>query len=689
MLFDINNSTEVRGIGAGFDPDSFAATLLEARIEELVVIAKDVNGLCYFPSEIGPHHPEPDAKNLLGRQVKACQDVGIGVYVVYPVWWDEHLAIHHPEWLMMGKDRSTSLPAYGEPPAISQMCLSHPGLLEVVKQHTSEIFAHCEPDGVWFDMVNPATTSVAACYCVRCVSALEEAGESPVDPVVQQRRQNELCNATIKELTEYARALRPDIRVLYNTMAVLGTAERLPYLDEIEIECIPTGLWGYHYLPVHGRYARGLGVPVYGLTGRFAKHWGDYGGLKHPTQLRSELASTVALGLRCDIGDDPGPALRLDPAVYGTVAEAYQEIERIEPYLRGAAPVSEAAIVVSGPPLSQFAAEMGTDDEEVSSLVDQQLNDAPEMFLENIARGASVTGLTQLLQASHIQFDIVDRADDIERYQLLVLPDTLEVDDELAGRLQRHLDDGKAVLAVHGGARLAGADQLWPRQLRDAFRGESTFERPYTRLRGAALADIGERYREFDFALYVGADLWAVPEGDDLDVYAKLTEPTSDPLHLTGYAIPPSGEPTEYATVVRSGTLGVVSFPLGLGYFRHGYWIYRELFQRLLRDLLPDPLVRSTAPGSTEITVTQQEEPERWIVHIVNHSPLRHRRGGAEYLEDPIPLRDISIDLDIDGPIETAFEARTGTVLDVRRTDDRWQVTVPEIGVAATVVLTR
>lgn len=688
VILDFNNTADVRGVGAGFDPTEFGATLRGAHADAAVVIAKDVNGTCYFPTTHGPQHPEPGVDQLLGRQVAACREIGIQVQVCYPYWDDTYLATEHPEWLVVRRGGQTDLIAEGEPVGVKQLCISHPELLELVLQHTTEIVEHCEPDGLWYDMLNPAPFSVGECFCDRCVAALRKAGEDPDDFDTQQCRQDALFTDVVGQLSAHVRKLRPDLMVEYNTMAVLGSSSRMGHFDSVEVEALPTGMWGYGYLPLHGRYARSFGTTVYGLTGRFVTHWGDYGGLKHPTQLRSELAAIVAQGFRCDIGDDPGPSLRLDQATYATIGEAYAEIERIEPYLTDAAPVIEAAIVVDGLPLGQLSADVATDDSVGAELI-EQLGAAEEAWLGQFLLSTSVSGLARLLTEHEVQYDVVDATSDWTRYRLVVLPESLVVDPDLAERLRRYLAGGGAVVAAGNALLLHGQDDSWADELRGAYAGPTPFDRPYTRVRGPLLGH-PDRYARYDFALYGGSDRWAVND-DRAMVHAVLTEPTGDPMHLADYAVPASGVPTEFATVLEVGRLGAFSFPIGRSYFQHGYWVYRELFGRILHGLLPTPLVRTSAPPSAEVSVTHQEaaadRPERWIVHLVTHSPLRGRRGLSDRLDAPAPLRDVTIELAVQASIVTAVEARSGCRLPVEQKDGSVRVTVPEVDVAATVVL--
>jgi hypothetical protein len=330
-------------------------------------------------------------------------------------------------------------------------------------------------------------------------------------------------------------------------------------------------------------------------------------------------------------------------------------------------PVAEAAIVVDGPPLARFHP-VGPTGERIASV-----------------HVASVGGFSKLLSECQVQFDVVDAPAEFERYGLVVVPDSVEVGEELAERLNAFLADGGAVIASHRSLRLG--DGLWPVALRGAFRGASEFSLPFTRVEGDLFEGF-DRYVDYDFALYSGADRWQVQESDEVAVYGRLTEPIVRRSEKSWQSAPPERR-TEYATIVLAGGLAATSFPLGASYFEHGYWFYREVFTRLLNRLLPQPLVTTSAPQSAEVTVTHQEATgqrgARWIVHVVNYSPLRRSRDAIEFLEDPIPLHNIQIGLAVDAPVTRVHDARTNTELPLERSGERWQTTVPTIPIAAMV----
>ncbi|MFZ4507853.1 MAG: hypothetical protein ACOYON_09185, partial [Fimbriimonas sp.] len=90
----------------------------------------------------------------------------------------------------------------------------------------------------------------------------------------------------------------------------------------------------------------------------------------------------------------------------------------------------------------------------------------------------------------------------------------------------------------------------------------------------------------------------------------------------------------------RLGSVVRLGQPLFTQYQKVGTVAYRRLVQNLLRLLLPSRLVETSAPTTTEVTVTKTAEHK--VVHLVNYSPMR-RGDHMEVWEDPTPLRDIEV----------------------------------------------
>lgn len=675
--YDFQMDREHGPVGVGFDPERFVSALRGAHVNAVTVFAKNTYGWCHFPSASGPVLPQLERPEMLREQIDVCRSAGIKVYVYLAVAWDEWLAERRRDLLVRRRDGSTLEPPEGEQPMWTALCLSHPEIVDRAITHVDEVLDFCRPDGIWFDMVYPA---FGECYCDRCVADITAAGGDPMDPAEQRRHKNDLHTTVLTRLSAHVKRRDPQLQVDFNTQATLGLGDRVQYFDNLDIEALPTGGWGYWYFPLHARYARNFGIPVYGMSGRFHKAWGDYGGLKHPTQLRTEIAGILAQGVRCDIGDQALPSGLPDTATYATIGEAYADVVALEDYLVGAAPVAEAALLVDGPPLSHLLA----------------LSDGDGVFPS--AHSAAIAGAARMLTEHRIQYDVLDVTGPWERYQLVVLPDSLTVSPALAARLELHRANGRSVIAAHTSALVeddrTGGRRPWAAELALAEVEASPFQPAFTRLETARLPGL-ERYADYDFALYGPTDRWWVDEGSDVQVLGRLTEAGFQRWQPGWQSAPPHTR-SDAATLVTAPGLALASFPIGTAYQQHGYWIYREIFGRLLDHVLPRRLVRVDASVAVEATLTHQEptgvRSARWLVHVVNYSPGRrpHGPGGSssvvEFVEDPIPLHDVVVRLDVPGPIARVYEARTGIELVATRDDTGWIAVVPVVDFAAVIV---
>lgn len=656
---DFHNSKHMPCVGEAFDPTAFVETLRRAHVNAITVFAKDMHGYFYYPSAFGPVHPGLQ-RDLLGEQVAACRAHGIRVYAYYCTTWDNYLAEHHPEWLVWKRDGTTYLPRFDEPPGWTALCLSNEDFVQLMLEHSREMLERYRVDGLWYDMPMPRG---GECFCPRCLAALRAADQSPFNDGAQREHKQQLLTAFLQRSADLAHAIRPGCQVDQNNQTQLGLPERARFLDNIDIEALPTGGWGYLYFPVNVRYARTVGVSTCGQTGRFQRSWADFGGLKHPTQLRLELAGIVAQGAQCCIGDQPSPSGRLDAAVYSTIDQAYAEIERLEPYLERAAPVVEAALLVAGLPLTDVG--------------------RPTTPL-----GRSVLGATKLLIEQRIQFDVVEADSPFERYRLLVLPDWLTVDAPLADRLNHFLTAGGSVLSLGRSLCHVDSNRSWLTGLGLAFVGESPYQPCYLCIHSDTALDLPP----FEYALYAGADYW---EGHNAGatVLARLGEPLFQRSgeHYTSHVQTPFDHETDYPAVIQRDRFAAVAFPLATSYYQYGYWVYRQLFRQLIRTIYPHQLLQSSAPSSAELSLTyqprQREQASRYLLHAVNYSPAPRPGEHPLYFEDPTPLPRCTVDLHLAASLTRARDVTTGQPCLLEQIANGWRLHLPPISINTLVAL--
>jgi hypothetical protein len=77
-------------------------------------------------------------------------------------------------------------------------------------------------------------------------------------------------------------------------------------------------------------------------------------------------------------------------------------------------------------------------------------------------------------------------------------------------------------------------------------------------------------------------------------------------------------------------------------YADFGYPFYRLLIGNCIARFLPNPLIKSNAPSTAHITVTEQTG--RKIVHVLHYTPERRARN-LDIVEDVIPLFNLKLAL--------------------------------------------
>lgn len=633
---DFHNTPYVGAIGESFDADEFVDSLQRGHLDSVVVFAKDMHGYFYYPAARSEAVHPGLARDLMGEQIAACRAAGIKVYTYYCTAWDNLLAESRPEWLAIKRDRTSYLPKFDQTPGWTALCLRHPDFVQLMLDDTEDLVRRYETDGVWYDMPYPID---GECFCHLCLTALRAAGLDPFDVGVQREDKQQLMTSWMRRSRELVEALRPGCEVDQNNQTRLGLGQRAPFLSGVDIEALPTGGWGYHYFPINVRYARNFGVPATGMTGRFHHAWADFGGLKHPDQLRVELAGIVAQGAQLCIGDQAPPSGRLDRAVYDTIGRAYAEIEELQPYLDGAAPVVEAAVLASGQQLA-----------DPGRIVPDVAQSAPD---ESWAQG--IAGMAELLLDHRVQFDVVEPDADLSRYRLLVVPDGAQVTPALADRLHRHLASGGAVFVAGDALRQEGGPDSWADGV--TYAGESEFSTAYLLVDEAADPELAG----FPYALYGGTGLYDLAPAHGT-VLAHVGEPLFErsPEHFTSHSYSPFRRATDHPAAWHSGRFAAVSFDLGADMHTTGYWVYRRLFGLLLDAILPERAVRTELPASVEVSITRQRTStgERSLVHLVPSFTTRRWGQRTDFYDRQPRLTDVTLSLSLGHPVTTATALR-------------------------------
>ena len=653
---DFHNSQHTPKIGAKFNANEWGDCLVDGNLQSIVVFAKDMHGYFYYPTKYGPVHPGLSF-DLLGEQVKACHERNIAVYAYYCTAWDHYLADTHPEWNMRKLDGSDYRPQTGQTPGWTAICLGNKDFVNLMANHIQEFVANYKLDGVWLDMAEPIAPE---CYCNECVRQIKAAGKDPFDKNVQREHQNKNFIDFHRRMKDLVVATRPGCQLDFNDIGLGKVSERVEFMDNIDIEALPTApQWGYYFAPLHVRYQRNFGLSVYGMTGRFVNSWADFGGLKLPQQLDVELASMVANTARCDVGDQMHPDGALDKAVYHVLGKSFGKIKQVQPWLDQAAPVTEAVLLIPDTPLERV-------------------------------KQKYLFGITKLLIELHLQFDVLECTMEWERYGLVIIPDELMLDEKTINRLHQFIEKGGSVIVSHNGGLQKETQKTWLGKYGLEYNGQSPFDPAYMATDDYFVRDMPG----YAYALYGGASQWKVRT--PAKSLAKLGEPLFQRSveHYTSHYQSPFDHVTDYSAVSVSGKIGHIGFPIGMAYYEKGYWVYREAFLNLVNRVLPNRLIETNAPLNCEITLTYQpankeeNRPERYIVHIINWSPSRKTPSQSEVHEDPVPLKDIWVKLNIPIGKVVVNTIVAGEKIKPKFPANNIKVTIPKIGISEMVCFT-
>ncbi len=610
---DFHTGPAIPDVGSQWDADTFGDMLAQAHVNSVTLFAKCHHGHLYYDTQASARHPSlPKGLDLLGEQIDALHKRNIAAPVYISVQCDEFAADTHPDWIALNPDGSRvgRKPLEGNQFSWQILDMSSP-YADYLAQQIEEVCDKYKPlDGLFLDM----------CWDQPSVSNWAKAGmvKQGLNPVHENDRATYARWVVHQYMTRYNKLLakyhKKAPKVYYNSRPKVHLPSEKKYLQHIEIEALPTGGWGYTYFPLNVRFARNFDLPAIGMTGRFHKSWADFGGLKPHAALLYECTQMLAHGCGCSVGDQLHPRGTLDRAVYQAIGSVYQHVQACEPWCVDAKPVTQIGIMRSLDP-KQYQAKPG---------------DAPE-------------GVVRALQQLAHQFDFVHIDSNLDDYELIIVPDGYQVDDTLAGKLQKYVAAGGAVL-FSGPAGFDSEGKPWLKEQGIENLGASPYTVTYLRL---DKADLGELPAS-DHVMYEPGLRLALKNKNALGV-GKVVEPYFERAwnHFCSHAQTPTDKASRYPIAVQCGRVITSAYPLFKAYATHGTLSSRQVIAACLNRLLPEQLTLWQGPKHAEITVTTQQvgrNHQRTIVHVLSFVPAR-RTPTLDIVEEPTPLVNAKLSL--------------------------------------------
>jgi hypothetical protein len=609
---DFHTAPSIPDVGRDFDAATFAHTFQNAHVDSVTVFAKCHHGFSYHPTEVGQMHPSLTF-DLLGAQLEALHGAGIRAPIYISVGWDELMADAHPEWRLVDRDGCFVGKGPFDVDGWRMMDLASPYADYVLRQTEDVLQRYGPVDGIFFDILRQELDGYGSTDRLRQMRA-EGIDES--DPAAMiawgqrlerqfMQRAHDLVKANSPDATVFFNSrLRPDRDPAQSSRAELGS------YTHIEIESLPSVQWGYNHYPLFAAYFQTLGLPLLGMTGIFHKSWADFGSLKTFAALQYECARMVSTTAACSVGDQLHPRGALDQAAYERLGEVYGAIEALEPWIIDAEPVREIGVLL---------AETGPRFHVVGREIDE--------------------GLTRMMLELHHPFQFVDRLADFSPYKVLIAPDDIPFDDELAAKVQRYLDGGGALLVTHR-AGLTPDGTRFALDLGVDYLGDAP-DSPDFFVAGEKLGpELGAYYQ----VLYDRGSRVRPHAGTEVLAHIGAPYFTRSHAQYMSHRHTPFDRVSDDPAVTQRGRVIYCHSPLFGAYRRHAVPHYREIIDNLLDRLAPErAFTAPSLPTTAEVGLVRQPAAgNRTVVHLIHAVPQR-RGEGVDVVEDVLPLEDISI----------------------------------------------
>lgn len=642
---DFHTSEQIENVCSEFDAEEFATTLEKAHVNSITLFSCCHHGMLYYDSKKYPEmvHPHLVHRDLLREQTEACHRHGIEVNLYTTIRWNKPVADEHPEWICI--DETGALQdykgrGYFEPGFYKNLCVNSE-YRDFLKDQFGEVLAGIPAEGVWYD-----AAFVTECCCPTCIKMMKEKGMDPADP--KDRREFSLMTYydMVEDLTKFAKSFNPNFRVCYNKGHV-GYLDK-PVIDGysyFSFESLPGADWGYLDFPVSAKYMRNFGKECLGLTSRFHTEWGDFHAYRNKAAMEYEVFSMLANGCKCTIGDQMDYWGKLHSDMYRQIGEVYASVEEKEPWCEGAYPITEIGV---------FTAE--------EFYATGKAGEIP---------GAS-EGAARMLMELGYQFDFIDSDSEFERYELLLLPDVIPVNERFAQKLSAYLKKGGKLISTFESGLDPEKERFLIGEMAVTYHGKAPYSPDFI----VPKDHLAEELAKGEHVMYDCGTL--VEAGANATFVQMATRPVFNRTyeHFCSHLHSPSGREEVYPAVVETENTAYFIHPVFSTYQKSAPRWYKILLGNELKRLLPTPLVRHNGP--TAVTVNLLEQENRRILHILYYVPERKCKN-LDIVEDVVPLYNLEIKMHCTREVKKVYLVPSQEEIMYRREEDNIIFTVPKV----------
>lgn len=641
ICLDFHTSGLMKGVGSKFDKKQFQEALIEGHVNSITIFGKCHHGYHYFPTKVGTMHPglEP-GRDLSGEMMAACHEIGVNAPLYLTLGWSQLDAIAHPEWIARNKDGSYqgyfydfSADPEAEKPESSWIHLCSAGeYRNYLYEMTKEACERYERlDGFLFDIV----FIYDVCYCDHCVREMRKQGFDPAKEEEAKKYYEMQKKITIDGLSCIVKTYHPDAFIFFNSGGAEIHMPQWHYAStHFEMEDLPTVWGGYDKMPMRARYFAGKGKDYLGMTGKFHRAWGEFGGYKTSEALRYECAAILANGARVDVGDQLHPSGKMEMETYRNIGKAYSYVEKIEEYCFDTQETAKLGVMVG---------------------LDACANEA----------------MAKLLLDCQIDFDVVHSEEKLLQFDTVILPDNYRLSKTMGEAFDKFVKQGGKILML-GGSGLMEEKDKFAFEVPFKYIQKSSHDKDYMELGEYAPDDI------------VSAPILCYTSGHVIEGEGQVLSFVREPYFSRTYATycshyntPYLEERASYPGALQNGNIIYVAHELARMYAEYGVTYHRRYFKWLLKKLYNKDCVEVEMPSQGRIHFVKRENYNQYVLHLMYASPVQ--KGGVSVLEDFPPLHDVKVKIHIPETIESVLMIPQNETISFKKIGDTYEFAVPKI----------
>ncbi len=596
---DFHTSECMPGVGSEFSEENFREALLDGHINSITLFSKCHHGWSYHPTKVNEMHPNLTI-NLLNRQLKVCEELGVCAQIYISAGIDERKAVKYPQFRSIVRGSENTLLGSH----FHGLCLNNDEYLAMLNAEVAEVMELFSGrfDGVFLDICWPRP-----CVCPSCIDSMLKLGLNPENEADVEKHIRIVYHKYTKQINETVARYDKNMPVFYNCGNIPRNDRSIVYANtqHLELESLPTGGWGYDHFPLSAAYSRVLGREFTGMTGKFHKSWGEFGGYKHPNALIYETALSMANGAKCCIGDQLHPLGKFEKATYRLIGEAYAQVEKKEKWCRDVTAVADVAVY--------------------STYTDATRDTCPDV------------GANRILLEGKYLYNIIDGQCDFSDYQMIIFPDQVVFDEALTAKTEHYLKRGGKVLL--SGKSGITADGNFFTDFGVKYIGRSSMDASYL-IPAYDMKPNGMA----PYLMYERGHLIEAAENVEILGYMQDSYFNRSLRRFCSHGNTPNNPESRLPGVILSGNIGYIAWNIFEEYGKNGAYHQKRVVCDLIDHMLGDRKTLSTnLPSNGIVTLMEQKEQNRSIVHLLY--AVTKKRGDTEVIEDAVAITDTQVSI--------------------------------------------